>query len=166
LNLYREWFEPLKSRSIPPIPVGVIDSVVIPAHEGFPRGSAGYFWSSYGWANDWIHGMELEKGDVSWPLEVVSGGNYDCEIQYACKTEGTLIQLSFGPETIDRNLPAFIPLQDHNYNRIDRPGEAIGQTWNRMSIGLVQLEEGAVTLTASASDPQLELLSVVLLKVK
>jgi arylsulfatase A-like enzyme len=164
LNLYQEWFEPLNSRSIPPIPVGVIDSVVIPAHEGFPRGTTSYVWSSYGWANDWIHGMELEKGDVSWPLEVVTGGKYTCVIQYACSSKGTLLQLSFGPETIEKKLPSFIPLQDPDYNRIDRPGEAIGQTWNRISMGTVHLEEGALTLTASATDPALELLSVILLK--
>jgi hypothetical protein len=108
--------------------------------------------------------MELEKGDVSWPLEVVTGGKYTCVIQYACSAKGTLLQLSFGPETIEKKLPSFIPLQDPDYNRIDRPGEAIGQTWNRISMGTVHLEEGALTLTASATDPALELLSVILLK--
>jgi arylsulfatase A-like enzyme len=162
--VYMHWFSPLKTRQIPPVPVGVIDSVVIPAHEGFLSGRAAYFWSENGWSNDWVHRLDLEGSSISWPLRVFQEGAYQCEVQYAAPAGGARMVIQTGNLSIEGELPQFVPVPDRNYSRIDRPAEAIGQTWNRFLIGELALGEGLSTLTLSASDPDLELLSVVLTK--
>ncbi|MGW8315901.1 MAG: arylsulfatase [Bacteroidales bacterium] len=161
-SLYMQWFGPFESRQIPPVPVGVIDSVVIPAHEGFLSGQAAYFWSDFGWANDWVHRLDMQHSSISWPLQVFEEGTYTCDILYATLSGTAGIVIQTGKDTIERELPQFVPVPDRNYNRIDRPGEAIGQTWNRVPVGELTLGKGTTTLTVNASDPDLELLSVVL----
>lgn len=163
-SLYMQWFGPLESRQIPPIPVGVIDSVVIPAHEGFLSGQAAYFWSAYGWSNDWVHRLDMHSSSISWPLKIFQEGEYTCDVRYASPSGRARMVIQMGNDTVETDLPRFVPVPDRNYNRIDRPGEAIGQTWNRFRIGELTLGEGTTTLTVNASDPDLELLSVVMTK--
>ncbi len=162
MDIYCRWFEPLQSRKIPPIPVGVIDSVVIPAHEGFLRGNASYFWSPDGWSNDWIHRLDTDTSYVYWPLNVVESGNYLCEVRYACETGNSILLIQLSGTRIEGELPVFTPARDRNYSRVDRSAEAVGQTWNRKELATIYLEKGADTLIVKASDPHLELLSVVL----
>jgi len=163
-GLYNRWFEPLKSRRIPPIPVGVIDSVVIPAHEGFLHGNASYFWSPNGWSNDWVHRLDMQSSFVYWPLNVAEAGNYQCFVNYACESGSVSLSLHLTDHQVERKLPAFVPVADRNHSRIDRPAEAIGQTWRREGMGTFFMEHGADTLLVRASVPALQLLSVVLIK--
>jgi arylsulfatase A len=162
LGSYHSWFEPLESRKVPPIPVGVIDSVVIPAHEGFLSGSATYFWSSNGWSNDWVHDLDMQASYVYWPLNITATGEYQCYVNYACASGSASISLQLSDIKIDKELSVYVPVADRNYSRIDRSAEAIGQTWKRENLGMLQLTEGADTLVVRASSPDLELLSVVL----
>jgi hypothetical protein len=164
LNIYHQWFEPLKSRRIPPIPVGVIDSVVIPAHEGYLSGNAAYFWSPDGWSNDWVHMLDPEGSSISWPLEITREGMYRCYVNYTCKTGGASLYLQFTERQVSKELPPYTPEPDRNYSRIDRSAEAIGQTWNRMDLGEYSLVKGPDRLTITASEPELQLLSVVLVR--
>lgn len=161
-SIYKQWFEPLKTRRIPPVPVGVIDSVVIPAHEGFLSGEAAYFWSEYGWSNDWVHRLDMKGSFISWPLQVFREGRYRCEVRYACPDGDARLEIALGGSKIEGDLPQFVPVPDRNYSRIDRSAEAIGQTWNRILMGELELEEGTATLRVHASDPALQLLSVIL----
>ena len=161
---YNQWFEPLSMREIAPIPVGVIDSVVIPAHEGFLKGRASYFWSSNGWSNDWVHGLDMETSSISWPLEIATPGRYQCYINYALKSGESLISMNLAGKRIAQALPSFVPVPDQNYSRIDRPAEAIGQTWKREYMGEIGLGKGRESLVIHAADPELELLSVVLVR--
>jgi hypothetical protein len=161
---YAQWFEPLKTRRIPPIPVGVIDSVVIPAHEGLLTGKASYFWSSNGWANDWVHCLDMETSSISWPLNIVHPGTYQCYLNYASKGKNSILSLQLGSLRIEKELSAFIPVSDQSYSRIDRPAEAIGQTWKREYMGDMNLVNGPESLVIQANDADLELLSVVLIR--
>jgi hypothetical protein len=142
--------------------VGVIDSVVIPAHEGFLSGSATYFWSDNGWSNDWVHDLDMQSSYVYWPLNITAAGDYQCYVNYACTSGSASISLQLSDIKIDKELSVYVPVADRNYSRIDRPAEAIGQTWKRENLGMLQLTEGADTLVVRASSPDLELLSVVL----
>ncbi|MCK4748766.1 MAG: sulfatase-like hydrolase/transferase, partial [Bacteroidales bacterium] len=142
MSLYHEWFEPFTDHEIPPIPVGVIDSVILPAHEGFIEGSAKYHWSSSGWSNDWVTSLEGEKGTVSWPVEVRESGVYDCQVKYTSPSGTASLAVDFSGTMLEQKVPEFIPEKDRNYSRIDRPAEAIGQTWGRVSMGEIKLEQG------------------------
>ncbi|MCK4748708.1 MAG: hypothetical protein KAT15_16760, partial [Bacteroidales bacterium] len=161
---YDEWFSPLCNVSIPPIPVGYSDSVVIPAHEGFLTGEASYYWSDNGWSNDWVHRLDNDNSSIYWNLEVAENSTHDCFIHYASREGSSAITLDCSGERMERELPAFIPVIDKNYSRIDRSAEAIGQTWKRMSMGEIQLQSGSNRLTLNASNNDLEVLSVILIR--
>ena len=161
---YNQWFEPLRMREIPPIPVGVIDSVVIPAHEGFLDGEAAYFWSSNGWANDWVHGLTMETASITWHLDIIHSGTYQCFVNYASKAGNSRLSLQAGGNRLEKALPSFVPVPDQNYSRIDRPAEAIGQSWKRVYMGEISLGTGPESLVIHAAEPELELLSVVLIR--
>ncbi|MEN8203932.1 MAG: sulfatase-like hydrolase/transferase [Bacteroidota bacterium] len=161
--IYDEWFSSFESLSIPPIPVGASDSVVIPAHEGFLSGSARYYWSPSGWSNDWVRGLDMEDSKVSWPLDVRSKDSYECYIKYTAPL-ATSLHLEISDRQLGLTLPAFIPVKDPNYSRIDRKAEAIGQSWARIGLGKIELEEGFHTLSVNGSDPMLEVLSITMIK--
>ena len=160
--VYMQWFEPLGKRQIPPVPVGVTDSVVIPAHEGFLGGGASYFWSENGWSNDWVHQLDLDSSSITWPLQVFREGTYACDILCTSRSDDAGMVIELGNQRIDIELPRFVPEPDRNDSRIDRSAEAIGQTWNRVSIGELILQEGRTSLTVRASDAEVEVLSIVL----
>jgi hypothetical protein len=161
--VYDHWFSEFESLTIPPIPLGASDSVVIPAHEGFLAGSARYNWSVNGWSNDWVKGLDMQESKITWPLEVQSPGDYLCDLNYATP-EPASVHLQVGDRELQMLLSAFVPVREKNYSRIDRTAEAIGQSWARHHLGSVELEKGLYTLSVHASDPRLELLSVTLTK--
>jgi hypothetical protein len=163
LHIYDHWFEPFMSYTIPPIPVGVIDSVVIPAHEGFLTGSARYFWSRNGWANDWVTGLDSDRSSIYWPLINTETADYECFIRYASPNNAA-VKLDFSGDILEIELPPYKPVKDLNYSRIDRSAEAIGQTWSRTSLGEVHLERGTDTLRITGNGDSLEILSLTLIK--
>jgi hypothetical protein len=138
--------------------------VVIPAHEGFPGGNASYYWSSHGWANDWVHGLDMETSSISWPLDIIHSGPYQCFVNYASRAGNSGISFHLGGNHIEKELPSFVPVPDQNYSRIDRSAEAIGQTWRRENLGKLELKSGLESLVIRAADPELELLSIVLVR--
>ena len=164
MAVYQEWFKPFVDFKIPPIPVGVVDSVILPAHEGYPEGSARYFWSDNGWSNDWVTSLDSEDSNVLWHIDVRNSGLYDCQVRYASPTGSAFLFIDIAGTMLEQEVPAFIPEKDRNYSRLDRPAEAIGQTWGRVSAGKVKLEQGTNRVSLRASDPGVEVLEVVLLK--
>jgi hypothetical protein len=163
LQFYDRWFEPFLNHSIPPIPVGASDSVVIPAHEGFLTGSARYFWSPNGWSNDWVTGLDSFGSSIYWPLLTTETSDYECFIRFASPGISA-VKLDFSGTILERELQPYIPVEDRNYSRIDRSTEAIGQTWSRTRLGEVHLEQGTDTLTITGSGDSLEILSLTLVK--
>jgi arylsulfatase A len=163
-TLYREWFMPFRSLEIPPIPAGVSDSVVLPAHEGFLSGKARYRWSASGWSNDWVTGLDGENSFIEWPLMVYGSGNYKCFAKYTSPNGETLLTVRTGRDRLEEKLPSFMPVSDPDFSRIDRAAEAIGQTWGRGEIGTVRLPAGKQTITLGASRGDTEILSLVLVR--
>jgi len=163
LHIYDRWFEPFVSYTIPPIPVGGCDSVVVPAHEGFLTGSARYFWSRNGWSNDWVTGLDSDRSSIYWPLSTTETAVYECLIRYASPGNAA-VKLDFSGNILESELPPYLPVKDRNYSRIDRSAEAIGQTWLRTSLGEVHLETGIDTLRVTGSGDSLEILSLTLVK--
>ena len=161
---YERWFSRFRSLEIPPIPVGVIDSVVIPAHEGFLKGDARYFWSEQGWSNDWVTGLDLERSSIRWPLDIREKAAYDCVVSYASPGGEARLMLQVNGQQLNKEVPAFVPVPDRNYSRIDRPAEAIGQTWARISLGTLRLNTGTDTLILQASPSDVQILDCTLIK--
>ena len=164
MDLYHAWFEPFESHVIPPIPVGVIDSVILPAHEGFLSGNASYFRSPDGWSHDWATSLDMEGSTITWKIDTREAGNYHCQVRYTSPAGDALIRMETGEQLVERVLPRFIPVKEKNYNRIDRPAEAVGQSWGRLDLGTVQLTGGTGEVVIKASDPGVEILQLVLLK--
>jgi hypothetical protein len=69
-----------------------------------------------------------------------------------------------GDQVLEVELEPFVPARDKNYSRIDRSAEAIGQTWQRVLVGELELPEGPCQMTIQASDRDVEVLNVVLFK--
>lgn len=163
-GLYDSWFSPLWNVDIPAIPVGTTDSVIIPAHEGFLTGNASYFWSANGWSNDWVHRLDTIGSTIWWPLSISGKGYYDCYIRYTSMSGKETLLLGLTNQLYQMKLSHYIPVKDINYNRIDMPGEAIGQSWARGYLGALSLDEGCDTLTLYATGKDVEILSVILIK--
>jgi arylsulfatase A len=161
--VYDNWFSAFKSLSIPPIPVGASDSVVIAAHDGFVSGSAHYYWSSNGWSNDWATHLDMEDSRLSWSLDVGEEGMYACYLRYT-SPEPAGVQVEVDGQDLGMLLPGFTPVRDPNHSRIDRSAEAIGQTWARVHLGDLRLKKGATSLSVNGADPRMEILSVTLIK--
>lgn len=162
--LYVNWFRAFDSLTIPPIPVGAADSVVLPAHEGFLFGGARYFWSPNGWANDWVTGFDGQGSAIQWPLMVTEEAVYDCIIHYTSASGISRVRLDCPGFRLESELARFVPHREKSRNRIERAGEAIGQTWARSRIGEVPLGRGPVTLTISGTGDLLEIRSLSLVK--
>jgi len=162
-SIYDLWFSNFNSLQIPPIPVGASDSVVIPAYEGFLSGNARYHWSESGWSNDWVRGLDMDHSKISWPLNTSITGQYICYVKYSSPKLASM-RLQVAGQEIHETLQEFFPEKDPNYSRIDRKAEAIGQSWARVSLGEIRLDEGLHTLSIQASDPSLEVLSITLIK--
>jgi arylsulfatase A len=163
LMIYDRWFSPFLNYTIPRIPVGVADSVVIPAHEGFLTGTARYFRSPSGWSNDWVTGLNPDGSSIYWPLMITETADYECIIRYT-SPETVMAKLDFSSNMLESELPPYTPVRDVNYNRIDRAAEAIGQSWARISLGEVRLGQGYNSLSVIADNERMEILSVILLK--
>ncbi len=163
-QLYDSWFEPLFQVGIPPIPVGTADSVVIPAHEGFLSGKARFYWSGNGWSNDWVTDLDMEGSAIRWPLSITETADYECCILYSASQGESRITLDFSEGSLESDLPPFTPVREINYSRIDRSAEAIGQSWARLSLGEIRLEQGLNNLIMHGHGEALEVLSVTLLK--
>lgn len=162
-HLYDQWFSSFHALGIPPIPLGASDSVVLPAHEGFLSGKASYYWSSNGWSNDWVKGLDAQDSRISWPLKILAGGDYSCFVHYTAP-ETASVRMRTEGVALEKNLPRFLPVREPNYSRIDRPAEAIGQSWGRLELGELHLKTGTQSLSLQASDPHVEILSVTLIK--
>ena len=160
---YLEWFDSVKSVDIKPIAVGVIDSVILPGHEAFTSGNARYFWSENGWSNDWLTGMDTDSSCVHWNLDVRRSGDYECWIRYASTTSPVRIIAEVQDQELEGAFPVYVPVREKNHSRIDRPAEAIGQSWNRVSMGKLSLTEGPARLRLSASEKEAEILEAILL---
>jgi len=161
--IYDRWFSNFETLSIPPIPVGASDSVVIPVHEAKLSGSARYHWSPSGWSNDWVRGLDMKDSKVSWTLEILARGDYDCYLKYSTPDPASA-RIQFADRELSKTLPEFFPVMDPNHSRIDRKAEAIGQSWARAYLGSLEMEEGIFTLSFNGSDPRMEVLSVILIK--
>lgn len=165
MSQYHQWFEPFESHLIPPIAVGVIDSVILPAHEGFLKGSAHFRWSEMGWSNDWVRSLDGEDAYIFWSVEVLEKGPYECRILYTSASDSAILWAEVAGESFEKELPRFITEQDSFYSRIDRPAEAIGQSWGRVNLGQLILKEGRGEISLHASSPDVEILELVLKKV-
>jgi arylsulfatase A-like enzyme len=161
-TLYQDWFGPFMNHRIPPVPVGVTDAVTLPAHEGFLEGSARYFWSDNGWSNDWVTSLNGEGARIYWPIKVQGPGRYLCSVTYASPDGNARIYAVINGTEIGCTVPPYIPVPDRNFNRIDRTGEAIGQTWAGGILGEVTLEEGPGEVALWASSQTIQVLSVTL----
>jgi arylsulfatase A len=161
--MYEDWFSDFESLGIPPIPVGASDSVVIPVHEASLSGSAAFYWSPSGWSNDWVRGLDMNDSKVSWALDIVAEGEYDCYLTYTAP-DPLSVHVQLAGKELNMGLPEFSPVREKNHSRIDRSAEAIGQSWARSYLGKLELEKGLKTLAVNGSDSRMELLSVILIK--
>ncbi len=91
---------------------------------------------------------------ITWNVDVLSEGNFEVEMFYACATEnvGSQISLSLGSErirtTIDvANDVPLIGMEDDRFERV----EGYVKNWRAMKLGLIHLRPGQATLTLKAT---------------
>lgn len=106
-----------------------------------------------GFSNDWLTHWTSTEGAIRFPIRVVEAGGYAVELIYACPEAdaGSIITVRAGDAKVSTAVPAFesepIPMANRDEMSQDRYRV---QTWGRLPVGTLSLEEGPVTLSVEA----------------
>ena len=132
-----------------PVAIGLPQrpAVTLPAHEAnlHPRAGRGIaYHGPNGWANDWIDSWTDQTATASWPVEVVTPGNYEIVLHYTCPPEQ--VGSRFRVEIANAAVAASVT-QPHNPDPLPSPdrfsrGEVYEKPWKPLSLGVLQLPVG------------------------
>ncbi len=106
----------------------------------------------------------MDASALRWSIEVVEEGVYECHVRFSSTEEGASLAVDFKGRWLEKELPLFVPVSDKNHSRIDRPAEAIDQSWGRITMGETALEKGIGSLVVRSSGGEVEVLEVILHK--
>lgn len=144
-------FEPV------PAPIGhpVRPAATLPGHEAVlhpAQGQGVSYHGRAGWANDWIDNWTDPAAYASWPVEVVTPGEYEVTVRYCCPEAnvGAVLRVEIGGAVASGTVaephdPEPLPSPD----RFPRP-EVYEKTWKALSLGTVRLEVGRTELALKA----------------
>lgn len=152
---YQDWWTGVKPEetALRPIPISrQSPEILLAAYEARFGGQIKFF-EGHGWAQDWVTNWVDEADTLSWELNVIDPGDYEVWLDYTADPEqtGAKLNLIFPSGKLESSLseafqPALIPSPD----RVPRK-EAPEQTWNRISLGTVNLQNGPQRLQLSAN---------------
>ncbi len=136
-----------------PITVGHPDAKTdqLPARDAEPRGGVvrSCRHPNCSFMEHWVD----TKGEIVWDVEVLSEGDHEVTMYYACKngSEGSVIQLSLGEEKLQVTIsePHDVPLTGMENDR-DLRTESYVKDWREMKIGTLHLTPGRKALTLKA----------------
>ncbi len=119
--------------------------------EGFGNIQRSNRWPNSSFFSNWTSSSD----SISWPVEVLSEGDYQVEVYYACPPEdvGSVVELTFKDfrtsATLDQpHESEFLNLE---YDRVERM-ESYVKDFRPFSLGTIHLEPGKGWLTLKASE--------------
>lgn len=133
------------------VPVRIGDpkrpGAMLPGHEAdlHPAQGAGIsYHGRAGWANDWIDNWTESAAFASWPVDVVTPGDYEIVLRYCCpkETVGAEFAVTIGEASARVTVtaehdPEPLPSPD----RFPRP-EVYEKEWAALRMGILRLEAG------------------------
>ncbi|MBA3312396.1 MAG: hypothetical protein H0T47_03755 [Planctomycetaceae bacterium] len=140
-----------------PVPVGLAEwpGVTLPGNEAVlhpAQGEGISYHGKSGWANDWIDNWTDETSFATWPIEIITAGEYEVSLDYCCPPAnmGSVVRVEAGAaaatgEITQAHDPPPLPSPD----RFRRP-EVYEKTWKPLSLGNIRLERGRTNLTLRA----------------
>ena len=123
----------------------------IPARDATPHGNIerSNRWPNDSFLTNWI----ATTDSITWPIEVLSNGNYQVNLYYTCKAEniGTTLKLSWGNTTISKTVefPHDPPLTGMEHDRFPRI-ESYVKDFIPLDMGQIELNKGYGTLILKA----------------
>ena len=154
-ELYLDQFKEVTQLGTKPlaIPIGYAESprVRLPAPAAKLKGNLNFLFPP-GWANDWAYGWQSVRDQMAWDIEVVSAGQYEISVQYACPPEsvGSLLSLNGKEEELEWKIETahqaeYLPSPDW----VER-WEVYEKEWKLDTIGRMDLAKGQQRLTLKA----------------
>lgn len=138
-----------------PFPIGHPDFpwTQLPARDGIPHGNIQR--SAKAPNCSYFINWKTQDDKMTWNVEVLAAGNFEVEMYYACPPSdvGAEVELSLGDSKLlatitDANQP---PEVGAEHDRVERTTQSFMKDFRALSLGTVQLEEGAGELTLRAS---------------
>lgn len=158
-SAFNTWYAEVSKNGFEPIPtpIGYSESplVTLPGHEAFLHPKAGQgisYVGPSGWANDWVTNWEDINAYPSWPVEVVSAGEYELTIHYICRPEdvGAEFAIEIGGQRIKGRInKAHAPEPIPSPDRVQRK-EVYEMIWQPLTVGTVRLAKGRTELVVKA----------------
>lgn len=150
---YDEWFQDIKRGGLkrPPLPVGHAEQNPVELHA--PQAYYDQplrFASGPGYANDYLTGWTDAKAKVWFEMDVVTAGDYEIELAYACpeNDSGAKIRVSIGGQNLEALVPvaaaAEVPLPHRDAEGKERYRN---REWGILKMGTVKLAAGPARLS-------------------
>ena len=153
---YDAWFSDISGGGLQrfPLPVGHAEHNPVELHA--PQAFFDpplQFASGPGFANDWLTGWTDARAKVAFEIDVVTAGNYEMELAYACPASdaGSRIRISVGDASVETTLPA-APAEEILLQHRDEDGKTRyrNRDWSHLKIGTLKLPKGPARLTVQA----------------
>jgi hypothetical protein len=153
------------------------DVINIPAHESFIEGDNISYAHGYGWSHDWLSiKPAVQNAKIKWPVKTVKAGTYSLAIQYANKSNTTMLtgNLNIFDQTypLTVNLEHYIPTTNEGAQRYPTTS-APDLNWKTQPIGEFNLlaDSGNLiiainSLTHQAETQELIIKGIVISKIK
>lgn len=102
-----------------------------------------------GFANDWLTGWTDAKGKVWFEIQVVTAGDYEVELAFACPTgdAGSRVRIHVGGEFLETSIPA-APAPEIPLPHRDERGKTRyrNRQWATLTLGTLKLPQGPARL--------------------
>jgi len=101
-----------------------------------------------GAANDWLTGWTDAQGKVWFDIDVVTAGDYDIELAFACPPAdaGSRLRISVGSESLETVIPAAVA-QEIALPHRDEKARYRSREWATLKAGTLKLTKGPAKLT-------------------
>lgn len=149
IDAYQNWFTDVTSDGFEAIPIQLghegYPVVELPAPEAYLLGENISYAGGNGWAHSWITGWKGLDSYAYWNIDVVTGGDYEVQLEYALPTQDRGARLSI--DISGRSLEEIIDAP-HSRLELNAPDRAprysvFDQTWAVKTLGKIRLDQGA-----------------------
>ncbi|MBE2282720.1 MAG: arylsulfatase [Prosthecobacter sp.] len=150
---YDAWFADISSQGLQrfPLPVGHAEQNPVELHA--PQAIFDqplHFASGPGFANDWLTNWTDAKTKVWFDIDVITAGEYDVELAYACPAAdaGSKLRVSIGDQTRETAvLPAEAPAIPLPHRDEAGKERYRNRAWGTLKLGTLKLKQGPAKLT-------------------
>lgn len=150
---YEAWFADISHGGLQrfPLPIGHAEQNPVELHAPQSYHDKPLrFASGPGYANDYLTGWTDAQAKVWFETEVVTAGEYEMEIAFACPAAdaGSKVRVSIGGQTLESTIPAAeapeVPLPHRDAEGKERYRN---REWGILKLGVVKLNSGPARLT-------------------